>query len=357
MSELRFDQIQGRWVIIATDRSRRPRELQPAAAEPAPALYCPFCPGREQRTPPEILAAGRPAGEPADKPGWQVRVIPNKYPALAVEGDLEPRGIGIFDCMRGVGAHEVVVDTPLHDADLARLSQSHLALLLSVYAERLRDLHRDRRLKYVLIFKNHGAVAGATLAHPHSQIIATPIVPRIVEVELAQAEQHHRRKQRCLFCDVLREELDRQERIILADDRFVAFAPYASRFPFEVMILPRRHQHDFGAVCADDLAALARCLGETARRLAAVLIDPPYNLVLHTAPNPDAFGARSERWLNLPQDYHWHLELLPRLSRVAGFETGTDFYINPTAPEEAARFLRESEIAPPPAGGAPGEEP
>lgn len=346
MSELRYDPLQGRWVIIATDRSRRPRDLQVVAPAPDGELFCPFCPGHEGRTPPEIFAWGRPPGQPPNGPGWRVRAFPNKYPALAVEGDLAPRGLGMFDAMRGVGAHEVIVDAPAHAADLATVDLPQLVLLVQSYAERVRDLHRDRRLKYVLVFKNHGAVAGATLAHPHSQVIATPVIPRSVVQELNQARTHFQRKERCLFCDVLNEELDRGERIVGQNDRFVALAPYASRFPFEVLILPRRHQHDFAAAEPADLEALARCLGETARALRKVLVDPPYNVVLHTSPNTGAFGSERGQWRTLASDYHWHLEILPRLTRVAGFETGTDFYINPTAPEEAARYLREAEIAP-----------
>jgi len=342
MSDLRYDLIQGRWVIIATDRSRRPRDLQVTPTEPSGALYCPFCPGREDRTPPEILALGRPAGGRRDGPGWQVRVFPNKYPALSVEGDLDRRGVGIYDAMRGIGAHEVLVDTDAHVGGLAEMPDARVGLLLRAAAERLRDLHRDRRLKYVQFFKNHGAIAGSTLAHPHSQIVATPVIPRLVVAELNQARLHYQRKERCLFCDVLAEELERGERLVCETERFVAFAPWASRFPFEVMILPRRHASDFGAATGDDCDDLGRCLGEVSRRLQGVLADPPFNLLLHTAPNTEAFGSERDMWRTLAWDYHWHLELLPRLTQVAGFEAGTDFYINPVAPEEAARFLREA---------------
>ena len=344
MSELRYDPIQGRWVIIATDRSRRPHDLITSWRQAASGSYCPFCPGQEARTPAEILAVGRPAEAPANGPGWQVRVFPNKYPALSVEGDLERRGVGLFDRMRGVGAHEVVVDGPEHDVDLSLLAVDHLQMLLTVFQERVRDLHRDRRLKYVLVFKNHGAVAGASLAHPHSQIIATPIIPRSVVQELNQARVHYEAKERCLFCDVLHEELQRAERVVSENEHFVTVAPYASRFPFEMMILPRRHQHDLTAAGPEILLDLARCLRDVCRRLKQVLDDPPFNLVVHTAPSTTAFGTRRDSWETLAEDYHWHLELLPRLSRVAGFEAGTDFYINPTAPEEAARFLREAEV-------------
>jgi UDPglucose--hexose-1-phosphate uridylyltransferase len=341
MSELRYDPIQARWVIIATDRSRRPHDLEVAAEHPQ-TRFCPFCPGHESRTPPEIAAIGRPAGAARDGEGWQVRVVPNKYPALSVEGDLERRGVGLYDRMRGVGAHEVVIDSPDHDAGWAELAPAHLARLLRLVQERMRDLFRDRRLQYVLPFKNHGAAAGATLAHPHTQIIATPVIPRIVGHELSQARAHHQRKERCLFCDVLDEERERGERLVRECDRFVAFAPYASRFPFELMIMPRRHGHDFAAAGAEETEALAACLVELCRRLKLVLNDPPFNLVIHSSPNREAFSARPDDWQTLHLDYHWHVELLPRLSRVAGFENGTDFYINPTAPEEAARYLREA---------------
>lgn len=347
MSELRYDLIQGRWVIIATDRSRRPRDLQVTATEPAGSLYCPFCPGHEDRTPAEILALGRGPDGRRNGPGWRVRVFPNKYPALAVEGDLERRGVGIHDAMHGVGAHEVIVDTARHVAGLAAMGADDIALLMQAAAERLRDLRRDRRLKYVLFFKNHGAIAGSTLAHPHSQIIATPVIPRIVVAELNQARAHYQRKERCLFCDVLEEELGRGDRIVCRNGRFVAFAPYASRFPFEVMIVPRRHACDFASVTPEDLADLGACVGEVARRLDRVLADPPFNLLLHTGPNTDAFGSERGLWRTLAWDYHWHLEILPRLTQVAGFEAGTDFYINPVAPEEAARFLREAEVEAP----------
>jgi UDPglucose--hexose-1-phosphate uridylyltransferase len=276
-----------------------------------------------------------------------VRVVPNKYPALSIEGDLEARAVGMYDRMRGVGAHEVVIDTPEHGADLSTLPADHLQQLLSVFQERIRDLHRDLRLQYVLVFKNQGAAAGATLAHPHTQIIATPVIPRIVIQELQQARMHHQRKNRCLFCDLLSEEIADRERIVHQDDHFVAFAPYASRFPFELMILPRIHRHHFPDASRQELQALADCLRCVGGMLRTVLEDPPFNLVIHTAPNTQAWAARRHAWNTLAEDYHWHVEILPRLSRVAGFETGTDFYINPTAPEEAARYMRKAQENPP----------
>jgi UDPglucose--hexose-1-phosphate uridylyltransferase len=342
MSELRYDLIQGRWVIIATDRSRRPHDLQTFVRHPRESLFCPFCPGNEERTPPEILAVGRDGQKPPNGPGWRLRVIPNKYPALSVEGNLDRQSVGIYDRMRGVGAHEVVIDTPDHEADLASLPIGHVTELLTLFRERVRDLHRDRRLQYVLVFKNHGVAAGATLSHAHSQIIATPIIPRIVVQELQQARAHFERRERCLFCDILREELSGRERIVAENEHCVAFTPYASRFPFELMIAPKVHRHHLADASDPELAGLAACLTQVCRLLQTVLEDPPFNLVVHTSPNTEAFDTPPAYWRTLAQDYHWHLELMPRLTRVAGFETGTDFYINPTAPEDAARFLREA---------------
>lgn len=341
MSELRYDPIQGRWVIIATDRSRRPHDLLVNARSARKVRFCPFCPGNEARTPPEIVALSGPKPAGGGDRGWQVRIVPNKYPALSVEGNLERSGKGLYDYMRGVGAHEVVIDSPDHDADFASLPVDHLAMLLAAYQDRQRDLYRDRRLQYVLVFKNHGAEAGATLPHPHSQIIATPIIPRTVVVELQQAQTHYRQKRRCLFCDVVNEELDRNERIVRATEHFVVFAPYASRFPFELMIIPRRHDHLMTSASQVAMKDLAACLHDACRRIKQLLDDPAYNIVFHTSPNTQAFDTPGHYWQTLKEDYHWHVEILPRLTRIAGFENGTDFYINPTAPESAAHYLRE----------------
>jgi UDPglucose--hexose-1-phosphate uridylyltransferase len=341
MSELRHDPISRRWVIIATERSRRPEDfLQPAppAAEPR---FCPFCPGYEDKTPPEITAI-RPPGSPPNTPGWDVRVIPNKYPALAIEGDLDRRAIGMYDRMRGIGAHEVVIESPHHNAHLGDIDPAHYEKVLLICQDRLRDLQRDRRFKYMLIFKNHGVAAGATLSHPHTQIIATPVTPRAIANELEAAHAHFHLKERCIYCDLLVQELESRERIVGLDEHFVVLAPYASRFPFEMLVMPRRHCHSFADEPRPVVAALSRCLRDLMARLKSVLRDPPFNFVFHTAPNTNTLVHRRNYWDTLQVDFHWHIEVLPRLTRVAGFEWGTGFYINPTSPEEAAAFLREA---------------
>ena len=343
MSELRHDPLSKRWVIIASERSRRPSDFQLPADPPSDARFCPFCPGHEEKTPPEIRAL-RPDGSAPNTPGWEARVIPNKYPALSIEGEPERRGLGLYDRMRGIGAHEVVIETPEHAVTFSAMDRGHLENVLLLHQERLRDLYRDARMKYVLVFKNHGAAAGATLDHPHTQIIGTPVTPRAIAVELESARQHFHLKERCIFCDLLAQELDSRERLVSLNEHYAVIAPYASRFPFEMTILPRRHGHSFSDEPRSSLTALATTLKDLMKRLESVLRDPPYNFVLHTAPNTETVVRRANYWNTLPQDWHWHIELLPRLTRVAGFEWGSGFYINPTAPEEAAQFLRDASV-------------
>jgi UDPglucose--hexose-1-phosphate uridylyltransferase len=343
MSELRHDPLSRRWVIIASERSRRPSDFQISREPLHPGPFCPFCPGHEEKTPPEIVAV-RPPGSGANRPGWEARVIPNKYPALSIEGEIDRRGVGLYDRMRGIGAHEVVIEHPGHDTHMADMDRAHLEKVIWLYQERLRDLSRDARFKYLLVFKNHGAAAGATLDHPHTQIIGTPVTPRAISVELESARQHYHLKERCLLCDLLAQELDARERIVSVDEHFVVMAPYASRFPFELMVVPRRHNHAFPDEPRATVAALAGTMRDLLARLKSVLRDPPYNFVLHTAPNTETTVKRANYWNTLPVDWHWHIEVLPRLTKVAGFEWGSGFYINPTAPEEAAAFLRDAAV-------------
>lgn len=342
MPELRHDPIQRRWVIIATERARRPSDFLTEPEVGDTGGFCPFCEGNEDKTPPEILSVRNPGSHP-DGPGWQIRVVPNKFAALRIEGGLDREGVGIFDRMNGVGAHEVIIETPLHSTNLADLQPDHVAKLMGMYQQRLTDLMRDERFRYILVFKNYGVSAGASLSHPHTQLIATPVTPKIVAQELDSARQHYVQKERCLFCDVNRQERESKARIVYDDGQFMAFAPYASRFPFELVLTPVRHTHDFSTLSEEDRNGLARALVDVFGRLKKTLSDPPYNFVLHTAPNTSVEPRRSGYWATLSYDFHWHFEIIPRLTRVAGFEWGTGFYINPTPPEDAARYLREGE--------------
>ncbi len=340
MRELRHDPFQRRWVIIATDRGRRPSDFEYGTVQPEPASpHCPFCPGNEEKTPVPIFTYG--GNGSSSGAGWQVRVVPNKFPALRVEGDLERQGHGPYDRIAGIGAHEVIVETPNHFEDMTVMPVGHLELVLRTYRARLADLMNDERLRYILIFKNHGPTAGASLAHPHSQIMATPVTPRTLAGELYACREHYRIKDRCLFCDVIAHELAEHSRIVALDERFVTWCPYASRFPFELTLAPRFHAHDFATISDDDVRLLAHHLKDVLRRVGLGLRNPAYNFLLHTAPNTQRQRGRADKWQTLQADWHWHFEILPRLTKVAGFEWGTGFYINPTAPEDAAAHLRE----------------
>ena len=329
MPELRKDPVVGRWVIISTERARRPSDFGPDPVR-AKGGHCVFCPGNEGQTPPEILAL-RPPGTPANTGGWSLRVVSNKFPALRIEGEIEPQGEGLYDRMNGIGAHEVIIETPEHTATLASLPEAAVMDVLWTYRERIVDLKKDPRFDYVLIFKNHGEAAGASLEHPHSQLIATPIVPIMVEEELEGAARYFRRKERCVWCDIVRQERQAGGRVILDAGGFIAVAPFAPRFPFESWILPTTHRSAYEEVGLEEVRALAWIVVELLRRMNRVLKDPPFNFMLHTAP------------LREPSldHYHWHLEVIPKLTKVAGFEWGSGFFINPTPPEDAARYLRE----------------
>ena len=343
MPELRHDPIQKRWVIIATERARRPSDFVNAEKNESneEVGFCPFCEGNEERTPLEVFAIRSPESK-ANEPGWEIRVVPNKFPALGIEGGLDRRGVGIFDTMNGIGAHEVIIETPNHGLNLGDMPQGHIEQVIAAYRQRLCDLKQDPRFRYVLIFKNHGEVAGASLSHPHTQIIATPVTPRTVAEELDASKEHYHQKERCLFCDVIGQELHTGERIIFQNEHFIALTPFASRFPFEIFLAPREHAHDFSQISDDKISSMAHALGDVLRRLKISLQDPPYNFVLHTVPNTETGPTRPGYWATLPFDYHWHIEIMPRLTRVAGFEWGTGFYINPTPPEIAAEHLRQA---------------
>jgi UDPglucose--hexose-1-phosphate uridylyltransferase len=338
MPELRRDPILGRWVIIATERGKRPSDFtQDAEESPGAPTNCPFEPGNEEMTPPEV-AAVRPPGSQPDSPGWKLRVIPNKYPALKIEGQLGRKGVGLYDKMNGVGAHEVVIENPDHFKDLDERDIEENFLVYKAYRERIVDLMRDERFEYILVFRNHGRLAGASLRHPHSQIIATPIVPKRVTEELTGTQHHYRAKKRCLFCDIIDQEQVLEERVVLASNHFIVLSPFAGAHPFELWIVPTRHQADYTQASDDELRDLAGVMGRLVAKYKKTLGKVHYNYVVHTTPSE---GAMEENFPYGHAHYHWHIEMFPRLTRTAGFEWGTGFYINPTPPEEAARYLRE----------------
>ena len=341
MPELRKDPIIGRWVIISTERARRPDQFVSHIHESEVEKACPFCEGKEGNTPPEIYAI-RPRNSTRNGPGWDLRVIPSISPFLRVEGDLDRRGNGVYDVMNGVGAHEIVVETNQHIANMADLSEEQITRVLNCYSDRIVDLEKDTRLKYVLVFKNYGKGSGGTgIRHARSQLIATPVNPKRVKEELAGARQYYDYHERCVFCDLIKQELVQKERVILDFDGFVAVSPFAARFPFETWILPKKHCCDYTCMDAESRRNLARVLKAVLLKLKLGLNDPDYNYIIHSAPFR---RQKMGYWKTIDQDYHWHIEIMPRLTKVAGFEWGTGFYICPLPPEETAKFLREVNI-------------
>ncbi len=332
MPELRKDPIIDRWVIISTERGKRPVFFT-EEVPPAKAAMCPLCPGNESMTPPEVYALRAVSSGP-NTPNWALRVVPNKFPALRIEGALDKEGLGLYDRMNGVGAHEVIVETPVHGETLADMDVAAIEKVLGAYRERTVDLARDRRFKYVMVFKNHGSVAGASLDHSHSQLIALPIVPRRVLEEISGGLNYFKYKDRCVFCDIIAQEKEEKVRVVFENEACIALSPYASRFPFETWVLPKRHEPYFSSHGQDGgYFSLAEALSVILRKYRKVLNSPPYNFMIHTAP----FGNGE-----MPH-YHWHVEIIPRLTKMAGFEWGTGFYINPTPPEEATEYLRDTQ--------------
>jgi UDPglucose--hexose-1-phosphate uridylyltransferase len=330
LPELRKDPITGRWVIIATERAKRPSDFIRQPVTVAAQGVCPFDYGNEHKTPPEILAYRNSGGR--NEPGWRVRVVANKFPVLGIEGELNRQGEGMYDKMNGIGAHEVIIETPEHAATLAEMPERQIEEVLWAFRDRVNDLKKDQRFRYILLFKNHGEAAGASLEHTHSQLIALPVIPKRVKEEVDAARQFYDLKERCIFCDIIREESTAGVRLVMETDRFTVLEPYAPRFPFETWILPKRHQSHFEDSDAPTFQNLAWVLRSTMRKIDKTLERPAYNFIVHSAPVQEA---------PLPH-YHWHLEIMPKLTKVAGFEWGTGFYINPTPPEESARFLREA---------------
>jgi UDPglucose--hexose-1-phosphate uridylyltransferase len=327
MSVLRRDPTTNRWVVFG----------DPPPAARAPGDRCPFCQGNESLTPHEIVAWGRPDRRP-DGPGWQVRVVPNARPLLRIEGALERHADLIYDMTSGTGAHEIVIETPEHHRSLVALPKAQVALVLKAWAERIRDLKQDPRFRSIFVFKNQGALAGAGLPdHAHSQVMGLPVTPMALKEILDVARAHYLDKERCVFCDILREELEYGERLVQVTEYFVALTPYASRYPYEYWILPREHSADYETTEQALLEDLAGVLLATLTRLEDILPEPAYNLFLYSSPNRD---SRKGYWATLAQDFHWHIAVMPRLVQTAGFEVGSGLYANPVLPEHAARMLR-----------------
>jgi len=331
MPELRKDPIIGRWVIISIERGKRPSDFSSPSLKRRKSGFCPFCPGNELTTPHEIVGF-RPKGKSGIS-DWTLRVVPNKFPALQVEGRPGRTSEGMFGRMNGIGAHEIVIETPDHSLSLSSMSRQSAEDVLWVFYTRLNDLKKDERFKYVLIFKNEGEEAGATLEHTHSQLIALPVVPKRVQEELDSSRKYYDFMERCIFCDVVNQELSLNKRVIYQNAFYVAIAPFAPRAPFETWILPKLHESSYRSQ-NNDFSQLAEILQIILRKMDKILDVPPYNFMIHTSP----FTEEENIY------YHWHIEIIPKLTKTAGFEWGSGFYINPTAPEEAAKFMREAQV-------------
>ncbi|HEB68992.1 MAG TPA: galactose-1-phosphate uridylyltransferase [Desulfobulbus sp.] len=333
MPELRKDPILGRWIIIAQERSKRPSDFVIDNVQ-TKGGFCPLCPGNEKTTPDEVLVYGRAPGMPKNSSDWKLRVVPNKYPALVIEGELDKQGEGLYDRMNGIGAHEVIIESPRHEDRFTYLPHDQMILTFKAFRDRIRDLSQDPRFRYVMVFKNFGKAAGASLEHSHSQLVALPVLPRMVVSELDGSLSYFKYKDRCIFCDIIRQEIQQGVRIVCENDGFVTLTPFAPRTPFEMWIMPRRHSSSYMDQNDQQLSALTDIFSETLRRLDACIPGIPYNFVLHAQP------LRSQPL----EHYHWHFEIVPKLTSIAGFEWGSGFYINPMPPEDACRYLREIEL-------------
>ncbi len=333
MSELRRDPIIGRWVIINTENPLLPEDYPKEEHIFHQRATCQFCPGRENQTPPEIECVRQPGSAP-NTPGWQVRDVANKFPALRIEEQLDKRGVGIFDMVNGVGAHEVVIETPDHFKDMADFSEEELLAVIKVYKARYLGLAQDKRFRYILIFRNFGEEAGASIEHPHSQIIALPMVPKYVLEKINGAKNYFQYRGRSIFTDIIAQEYENEERIITDNESFLAFCPYVPRFSFEFWIIPKDVQENFFDMNEKQQKDLAAIMRNTLSRLKKVLGAPSYNFYIHTAP---VNKGRHE-------GFYWHIEVIPSLGQVAGFEWGTGFYVVHTPPKMAAEYLRSAEV-------------
>jgi UDPglucose--hexose-1-phosphate uridylyltransferase len=332
MPELRKDPLSDIWVIFSPERKLRPLVNPSAGEDVLGPGNCPFCEGNESMTPPEIDAV-RDNRHEANQPGWRVRVIPNKYPALRAEGHLVKESEGFYDKISGIGAHEVVIETTSHSKGIDRLETEAVTAILLTYKRRILDLKRDPRFRYIQVFKNHGVQAGASLFHPHSQVVAMPVVPARVKERLIHAETHFNTKNRCFFCDMIHDDARQRKRVVAESNDYIVISPYAARLPYELAIYPRAHGAFFEETAAEKLHTLAVVLKDTMIKINKVLERPSYSLILYNAPLGRVYA-----------DYfHWHLEIVPFVLGANGFALGTHAYINPILPEEAAAILNPRE--------------
>jgi len=332
MPELRQNYFTKEWVIIATERAKRPEEMvkhREVKEVPAFVESCVFCPGNEGKTPPEVM---RVPSDPQEK--WQVRIVPNKFGALNREAKPARVIRRSHRTMEGFGVHDVIIDTPDHSHVMALMPSGHVANVLRAYKSRYDALSHDPRIAHITMFKNHGLDAGASLEHPHSQLVATPVIPNQVRERLEEALRHYDEFGECMLCEVMQQELNDPQRIVMETEHFVALEPFASPTPFCTHIYPRRHMASFGDISAAEIADMAHILGRVLAKIHRGLENPDFNYTIRSAP---------AEWAGVKY-FHWYLSIIPRLTRVAGFELGTGMFINTVLPEAAAEFLRNVKV-------------
>jgi len=328
MSEFRKDPIIDRWVIFASGRSNRPVSYQNSVL-PVSKQRCPFCPGHEEDTVTEIWRVD------SGDCGWSIRVVPNRYPAVSAEVSSSGESSEIFRYLSGVGIHDVIVETPEHDLTMQHYKAEKMYEVVSVYKKRIREIRLDDKLKYVIIFKNQGFNAGATISHSHTQLIALPVIPLNMTDELLASKRYYTEQRTCIYCQLIKDEQNQRQRVITENDMYISVAAYAARFPYEVWIIPKTHEAQFENTENNSLSFLAKIFSETLRRLDRVIDSLSYNFVLHSSP----FRENAEKY------YHWHIEIIPRTTNIAGFEWGTGYYINSVAPEQAAHTLKNISLS------------
>lgn len=333
MTEFRRDPIIGQWVLVHTDDSLRPDDFKKEDQTSKNPQLCQFCPGKEHFTPSEIESIRDPGTTP-NKEGWHVRIVPNKFPALRIEGNLDYRQIDLLEISNGIGAHEVLIENPDHFKQLPDLSAEEVFNVVRKYHSRFLDLSKDNRFKYIIIFKNFGESAGATVEHAHSQIIALPMVPEYVHHEIEGAKEYFNEHKRCVYCDIIEQENKEKERIVAENEDFIVFCPFVPRYAFECWIMPKKHNADFAAISERQQYSLAQILKETLLRIKNCLSNPSYNYYLHLAPVNDGHQ----------ESFHWHIEIVPKLTNVTGFEWGTGFFVVKTSPFVAAQYLRKVSV-------------
>lgn len=328
MSELRKDLTTGRWVIIHKEGKKIKKRLPSQnSVKLKDKENCPFCPGGSSELQEKEILSYR------EKNTWSIRVVPDKYPIVESKGELGSEGVGVvYDRMNSIGAHEIIIESPVHEQDLNTSPYDQIEKLIWAYKERFLKLKEDKKLKHILIVKNYGKIAGGLISHPHSQLIALPIIPKSINEELKGGKKYFNFHQRCVYCDIIYEELSRpKERIILSSNHFISFVPFASRFSYETWILPCIHNSSFENITSQEIKSLAIILRDTLFKVKKNLNNPGYNLILHSAPLKE----------NHSLEYHWHIEIMPKLYRPTGYEWGSGVYINYVFPEEAAKRLRK----------------